>query len=51
MAKGVSRDGNGWVTVDYGNKRMPITEDRYREAGYEPPFEALPVIEDGEREG
>ena len=51
MAKGISRSGDGWVTVDFAISRFPITEDLYREKGYEPPLGQLPVIDDSVQEG
>lgn len=48
LAKGVYRDSDGWVTVDYGTSRMPIDRDTYEENGYLPPFDKLPSKEEYE---
>ena len=45
--RGIYRERNGWgnqhsVFVGYGDHRMDIPEDRYREEGYQPAFESLP---------
>ncbi len=45
MAKGLYRDSDGWVMVDYGTNRAPIPRDRYDEQGYAPPYDALPTQE------
>jgi hypothetical protein len=45
--RGIYREEKGWVTqhsvlVDYGTTRFEISEEKYRQAGYEPAFEQLP---------
>ena len=46
--RGVYRERNEWgngqnsVVVDYGTSHFDVTEDKYREDGYQPPFEELP---------
>jgi len=45
--RGVYRERKGWGTqhsvfVDYGTSSMDISEEKYREEGYQPPFEQLP---------
>lgn len=44
MATGLYRiKGNpNSAQVLYGNNAMPIPESKYRNEGYQPPFEALP---------
>ena len=43
--RGVYRERNEWgngqnsVVVDYGTSHFDVTEDKYREDGYQPPFE------------
>jgi hypothetical protein len=51
-ARGVYRIRMGWgtqhsVMVDYGNTQMEISEEKYRENGYEPPFETLHWKDEG----
>ena len=46
--RGVCRERNEWrngqnsVVVNYGTSHFDVTEDKYREGGYQPPFEELP---------
>jgi hypothetical protein len=46
--RGVYRERNEWgndqnsVVVNYGTSHFDVTEDKYREDGYQPPFEELP---------
>ena len=46
--RGVYRERNEWgngqnsVVVNYGTSHFDVTEDEYREDGYQPPFEELP---------
>ena len=43
--RGVYRERNEWgngqnsVVVNYGTSHFDVTEDKYREDGYQPPFE------------
>jgi hypothetical protein len=47
IPRGVYRERNGWadgqnsVLVDYGKEQTAITEDKYRENRYQPPFNEL----------
>jgi hypothetical protein len=50
--RGVYRERNGWGTqdsvfVDYGTAQMDISAEKYRQEGYQPPFEELPWREEG----
>jgi hypothetical protein len=45
MPKGLYRDEDGWVMVDYGNHQAMIPRDQYEAKGYEPPYEKLPTEE------
>ncbi len=50
---GIYRERKGFgdqdsALVDYGNTRLDVPEDRYRESGYEPPFDKLPWKKDYE---
>jgi len=45
--RGVYRERDGWgnqhsVFVDYGTQQMDISEEKYKEDGYQPPFDELP---------
>ena len=48
MARGICKIKNGWVTQDSAWVRyddhtfLEVPEDKYREAGHQPPFEQLP---------
>ncbi|MCI0557852.1 MAG: hypothetical protein MN733_05105 [Nitrososphaera sp.] len=48
MAKGICKITGGWATqdsvwVEYSDgKRLEVSEEKYRDAGYEPPIEKLP---------
>jgi hypothetical protein len=48
MAKGLFRDDDGWVQVDYGSSSAPIPRDQYEANGYQPPFDRLPLRKDYE---
>jgi hypothetical protein len=46
MVKGLYRDGDSWVMVDYGRHRQSIPRDLYETRGYKPPCEELPTAEE-----
>jgi hypothetical protein len=43
MAKGLYLIGDGYVVVDYGLRRVPISPAQYRANGYMPPYDKVPV--------
>ena len=45
-AKGIYRDSDDWVMVDYGTTRAQIHRDRYERSGYQPPVIRLPSKEE-----
>lgn len=48
MPKGVSRNHAGEVTVDYEPMLITLSEELYKERGYQPWFDDLPIIEQEE---
>jgi hypothetical protein len=45
MPTGMFR-ADGWARVDYDGNNIPVPRGRYEEAGYKPPFTALPLEAD-----
>jgi hypothetical protein len=43
VAKGLYLIGDGYVVVDYGRRRVPISPAQYRANGYMPPYDKVPV--------
>jgi hypothetical protein len=43
VAKGLYLIGDGYVVVDYGGRRVPISPAQYRANGYVPPYDKVPV--------
>jgi hypothetical protein len=48
IGKGLYRDKDGWVIVDYGRHRAPIPRDQYQARDYAPPYGQLPTQEEYE---
>jgi hypothetical protein len=46
MPKGLHRESDECVMVDYGKHLIPIPRKRYEVNRYQPPFEALPTKEE-----
>jgi hypothetical protein len=45
IGKGLYRDKDGWVMVDYGRHRAPIPRDQYQARDYTPLYGQLPTRE------
>ena len=45
MARGLYRDQQGWVMVEYDKHQASIPHDRYVANGYQPPYDELPTQE------
>jgi hypothetical protein len=43
MAKGLYKDAQQWVMVDYGSHRAPVQRATYEANGYKPPYQDLPT--------
>jgi hypothetical protein len=43
VAKGLYLIGDGYVVVDYGRRRVPISPAQYRANGYMSPYDKVPV--------
>jgi len=46
MATGMFRTDDGSVQVDYDGSNIPIPRSKYRENGYKPAFDELPLEAD-----
>lgn len=44
MPRGLYRDGDGWVEVDYGGVQAPLTREKYIAGRYLPPYNSLKGI-------
>ena len=43
MAKGLYKDAQQWVMVDYGSHRAPVQRATYEANGYKHPYQDLPT--------
>ena len=43
MAKGLYKDAQQWVMVDYGSHRARVQKTTYEANGYKPPYQDLPT--------
>jgi len=46
MPKGLYREPDGWVQVNYGRNLVAIPRKRYELSGYGPPYYQLPTKDD-----
>jgi hypothetical protein len=44
MPRGLYRDGEGWVEVDYSGVQSPMSRQKYISGRYLPPYYTLPEI-------
>ena len=49
LPKGLYREIDGWVQVDYGTIRVSIPRKKYEVSGYEPPYDQLPMQDEYEK--
>ncbi|MEQ9693375.1 hypothetical protein [Shimia sp. SDUM112013] len=43
MIRGLYRTDENWVIVLFENGELPVSEQQYRDAAYDPPLKALPT--------